>query len=224
MSRQIAILIGVRETKLNYSNQATSGVDLMVSNISSSLSYAFPSVQLVQHNVKKERIVKTISDAARHLEPGGFCFIYFHGHGDTLPGGFDHDEFKDQALVCYDGYLFDDELDFLLRKFHRSHRVMTFMDCCSSNTVVEWKFDPRLYPQIIHIAAASDNGYAHANTQGGFMSSVFNQMVYGYGYANYSYVSFIRDLSARMSANGAPLFVRNNQNVPPSYLKMKLFT
>jgi hypothetical protein len=224
MSDKIALFISVRENRLGYSNQATSGVDAMANNLQYALSNAYMNVRMIQNKVKKERVVRSIHEASRQLEPGGFCLIYFHGHGDSVGHHIEPDEPSDEALVCYDGLLLDDELDRLLRGFHPSTRVMTIMDCCSSNTVIEWKFNPRLYPKIIHVASASDSGYAHATINGGLMSLQIQDMVNGWGFSNYSYIGFLRELRNRMNRIRQPIYIRKSPKVDQDYLRQRLFT
>jgi hypothetical protein len=220
----MAVFISVRQTLLNYSNKATAGVDAMAGNLQFSLRNAYLNIRMVQNQVRKKRVIDSISEAASQLDPGGFCMIYFHGHGDSIGPHGSKDEQSDEALVCYDGYVLDDEIDILLRSFHPSCRILSIMDCCSSRTVFEWKYAPHQYPQIIHIAASSDNGYAHSTINGGIMSNNIRSMVHGWGFTNYNYIGFVNHLKARMNHAKHPIHIRMNPNVQSNYLKTPLFT
>lgn len=230
MAKRIAIFISVRETRLNYSNRATSGVDNMSNNLRYALSNAFSNVRVIQNRVSKGRIVHAIKEASYHLEPGGFCLIYFHGHGNSIRRNpkydINKDEGHDEALVCYDGLLFDDEIDQLLRGFNPRCKILTIMDCCSSKTVVEWEYNPKLYPKIIHIAAASDDGYnkdAKAGPSGGIMTQQIVNMLSGWGYSNYTYAGFLRSLRNRMRRINRPVYIRGNGKFSIRDMRTKLF-
>lgn len=223
MAKKIALLISVRNTLLPYSNVATSGVDAMANNLQYASSNAFSNVRMIQHQVKKQRIINSIIEVSQELSPGGFCLIYYHGHGDSITGSMENDEIKDQALVCYDGYLLDDEIDQLLRGFHPTCRILSIFDCCSSNTLVEWKYTYHNYPNIIHIASADDNGYALASTMGGVMSQQIINMIDGWAFSNYTYINFIQTLKNRMNHIGHPLYIRTSPGVKNDYLNLPLF-
>lgn len=220
---KIAIVASVGKTRVpGYSNEATAGADMVTYDLCQELSYAFNNIQLIQHHTTKARIVNSLKDAASSLKPNGICLFYFHGHGDNLPNTFDGDkETFDQALVCEDGFLFDDEIDALLRNFHSSHRVMTITDCCASASVVEWKYEQtKNYPQVLHLAACMDHQIAVAQGMGGIMSRNILNTVYGYGYANYSYLSFCQVIKSQMP----DATIRTTTNITRSYLNQQLFT
>lgn len=226
MSKRIALFISIKDTLVpGFSNRATSGVDSMARNLQFALRNSYPNIRMVQGKVKKRKVEDSLKDASVDLEPGGFCLIYYHGHGHSIKDRMIPDETSDEAIVCYDGYLLDDELDLLLRQFHPSTRIMTIMDCCSSETIVEWKnFSPQIHPRIIHIAAAKDGDSALATTNGGILSREIEGMVDNWGYANYTYVSFLKELKKRMEHKNHPIYIRISPNVNMNYLKMELFT
>jgi len=221
---KIAIVASVKATRVTgYDNQATQGADAIANALAGELSYAFNNIQVIQNYTTKARIVDTLTTAAKVLDPGGLCVFYFHGHGDSLPNVLRPDqETRDQALVCYDGFLFDYEIDLLLQNFLPSHRLLTIVDSCSSETVIEWNYpDVARYPQIIHIGASRDGDQAGADTLGGIMSRNILNSVYGYGYANYTYLSFCQRI--KQLTGNQPAF-RTSPGVQRSFLNAKLFT
>lgn len=220
---KIAIVASVKTTRIpGFDNRATQGADLIAYDLSSELSYAFDNIQLIQNYTTKARIINSLNQASRTLSPGGLCVFYFHGHGYSLPNRMDNDaEPRDQVLVCHDGFLFDDEIDFILQGFHQSHRILTIIDSCSSETVVEWKYEAtRRYPQIIHIGACSDMEIANANTLGGLMSRHILNTIDSFGYSNYTYLSFCQRIK---SLTNQKAVIRTTRN-PNSFFSKKLFT
>ncbi len=225
MSEKIALLVSVKETNLNYSDEATSGVDNMTNNLQYALINAFPNARMVQNKVTKQRVIESLEEAADNLSPGGFCLIYLHGHGDSIrQNDPQENETEDQVFICYDDYLRDDEIDRLLQRFDSSCRILTIADCCSSNTLVEWKNSEASYPQIIHLASANDHGYAYASPSGGFMTNQIVNIVFQWAYTNHTYQSFVEGLKHSMSLIGYPFFSKLNDQVTDEYLNKNLFT
>lgn len=220
---KLAIVASVGKTRVpGYDNKATQGADMVTYDLYQELIPAFNNIQLIQHTTTKAKIVNTLTDAAKFLDKDGFCMFYFHGHGDSLPNVLDPDgETKDQALVCQDGFLFDDEIDLLLRQFHPSHRILTITDCCASESVVEWKYEQtKNYPQVLHISACRDDQTTPADAMGGIMSRNILNSIYGAGYTNYSYLSFCQAIKS----NIPNAVIRTTANVTRSFLNQKLFT
>ena len=75
----------------------------------------------------------------------------------------------------------------------------------------------------MHIASAADNQIANAGMSGGFMSQHINSMFYHWGYANYTYGSFYKELKKRMAQNNLPLYARTNKNFLRDYINLPLF-
>lgn len=220
---KIAILSSIRVTRVpGFNNSATQGADQICFKLASELSNTFNTIQVNHNNTTKEKVLTSLRNAARTLRPGGLCLFYFHGHGTSLPNQFDADnEVMDQALVCYDGLILDDELDQILRTFDPTHRILTIIDSCNSETIVEWNYENIIdYPQIIHLAAAADNEIALATGLGGLMSSKILDNIYGYGYSNYTFLSFCKRIK---ELNNSTVF-RFTKNISSTYLNSKLFT
>src|SRR5688572_13928935 len=170
---KLAIFAYVAETTLSkYSNDATLGVGNIAQSLINELRPAFgDDVVDVGPRSTVQQVASQLEFAAKYLSKHGLCFFYFHGHGDSIRGVGRQDEFKDQALVCHDGYLVDDQIDDLLRKFKPTQRILSVVDCCSSETVIEWSSSKiSNYPQIIHIASAHDGQDAGAAAFGGMFS------------------------------------------------------
>ena len=65
--------------------------------------------------------------------------IYFSGHGTQLPElirGSEEDG-KDEAIVCTDGHIRDDELAAALARFPPACAVVCVFDCCNSSTMID---------------------------------------------------------------------------------------
>jgi hypothetical protein len=219
-----AILSYVKTTSLGkYDNTATNGVDKIAGHIRRAIKPAFKGALAdLGPSATKNDILLELQYAADNLSPNGICFFYFHGHGDSIPGRGIRDETKDQALVCQDDYLLDDEIDTALRSFKPTQRFLSIVDCCSAETVVEWSQYPHAsYPQIIHIASARDEEKAWSLPQGGIFSKKLYNMIKREGYYGLTYKSFYTRLELRCIA--CPCYVRISENVSAEYLNTKLF-
>ena len=208
----------------NYDDGATIGVTKVAKDIVTAIKPIFRN-NLFDLGPKStvENITRRLKQASYNLREGGLCFFYFHGHGDSLPDLQREDELMDQALVCHDGYLLDDTIDEILAGFKPSHRVLTLVDSCSSETVIEWtKHLPSTYPQIIHIASSLDESVAYASPRGGILSRTAAGLLYNYGYSRLTYRSFIQRLKRRLIYT--PCFERTTDNVTSGFLNARLFT
>jgi len=101
--------------------------------------------------------------------------------------------------------------------------VLSVFDCCSSHTIIEWKYSQRVkYPQILHVASSRDNDVATADTAGGILSTEIVNMTYSYGYSNYSYLTLCQELKKRLG--NQRVFFRKNNTCTRSFLNKILFT
>jgi hypothetical protein len=220
-----AIFGYVKETRLaGYSNLATQGVDLVAGNIIAELKPVFGEdhADLGPHT-KVQDILYHLNFAARNLSPHGVCLFYFHGHGDSIESRGRQDELKDEVLVCSDDYLVDDEIDHHLARFKPTQRLLTIVDSCSSETVIEWSTRREdQYPQIIHIASARDGMEAGALPFGGLFSRRLHSFIYGGTHRSLTYDSFVKRLE--MYTVSAPCIVRTSATVSNEYLNAPLFT
>ncbi|MBS9462882.1 caspase family protein [Flagellimonas sp. 389] len=220
-----AIIACVKQTKIpGYDNWATWGVEGMALDIIDELEPIFGNNLLyIGPNASRDEIVDGISNFTQQLDKEGFCFFYFHGHGDTVRGAKVNDEKTDQVLVCSDKFLWDDTMEETLSLFMPTQRVLTFVDSCSSETVVEWSlFNSSKYPQIIHIASSEDGAIALAYTSGGLMSTNFLNIIYNANYYNMTYQSLITEL--KLNAIRSKCLVKKTSNVNHKYLNKELFT
>lgn len=222
--QRCAIFAYVSNTQLpEYDNRATIGVGAVAGSIMTEIKPKFKNDLFdLGPNSTVQSITANLSLAAEKLEDRGFCLFYFHGHGDSITGKYRNDEKKDQVLVCHDGFLFDDAIDQILSTFKPTQRILTIVDSCSSETVVEWSKHPMsAYPQMIHIASSTDDGVALANRWGGIFSRKILNLVYNMAYYNYTYDTFIRRL--QWQSTYSPCLVRISDNVKTGFLRTKLF-
>ena len=221
---KFAIFAYVRETNLSdFDNRATAGVHLVARNIINELRKVFHMNYIdLGPLTKGDEITAQLEYAARNLNENGLCFLYFHGHGHSLPGSMYDDEIMDQALVCNDRYLLDDEIDKYLRLFKSNHRIFSIVDSCSSGTVIEWpKYKTHSYPKIIHLGSAKDNTIAYSLPSGGrFSKNVFN-LIHNMGYSSFSYKSFANRL--KYTSLNSEFCFRYTENNSISDLNSKLF-
>ena len=222
--KQYAIFSYVKETKLeNYDNSATFGVPIVARDLIQELKPVFKTnYSDLGPYTKRADIISALRFAAQNLDPNGFCFFYFHGHGNSIGGRGDDDEPKDQVLVCHDGYLLDDDIDEQLRQFSDTQRIFTIVDSCSSETVIEWlKEDTHSYPKIIHYASARDEGVALALPNGGLLSRRIVNLIWNNGYEGFSYNTFTKRLELMFIASR--FMMNKTNNVSYSDMNRKLF-
>lgn len=206
-----------------YKNSATAGVELVANKIYRNIKTKFGSnnIEFIRPNASKDKILSKLTWVSERLDTNGMLLFYFHGHGASIKGEQVNDEVKDQALVCADNYLVDDTIDIYLRRFKPTQKILSIVDSCSSETVVEWsQFKWKSYPQIIHIASSRDEEIAHAYSDGGIMSKELAKLLYGYQYHNWTYEILIRRLKLKVSTG---IFLSKTKNVNDQFLREKLF-
>lgn len=221
--KKYALFTYVRRTKLPYSDRATIGVEGVAQDIRAVVEPVFDgNIRDLGAYPTKDAVSRELTDIADKLDNDGLCFFYFHGHGASIPGAAINDEDQDQALVCYDQYLRDDDLSEVLRLFKPTQRFFSVVDSCSSRTVVEWSFGNRdLYPEIIHYSSSPDGAEAYALPQGGLFSQRFFELIYGGAYESYTYQSLADDLE-RYSVTSEFKLTTNLHNL--KLLDNELFT
>lgn len=219
-----AIYAHVTKTDVpGYSNNATQGVGRIARSIRRELNPVFKTNIANLENAKVSDITKSLRYAIDNLNDNGICFFYFHGHGDSKPGIGYNDEITDEVLICNDGILYDDEIDGLLRLFKPTQRILSVVDSCSSNTVVEWsRINTDKYPEIIHIASAKDDEIAGALPNGGIFSNRMLTVIIDYAYTALTYQAFYTRLENFTVS--APCIVTKSGNVSQGFLNKKLFT
>lgn len=206
-----------------YKNSATAGVDIVADKIYKSIKTKFGSnnIKFIRPNASKADILSSLKWVSERLDTNGMLFFYFHGHGDSITGRLVNDEIKDQALVCTKNYLIDDTLDMYFRYFKPTHRILSIVDSCSSETVVEWsQYKWKAYPQILHIASSRDEDIAYAYSDGGIMSKELAKLLSGYQYYNWNYETLIRRLKLKTPTR---IYINKTQNVNYSFLRTKMF-
>ncbi|WP_298754887.1 caspase family protein [uncultured Psychroserpens sp.] len=205
-----------------YKNSATVGVELVAKKLYNEIKPKFGNnVSFIKPNATKEHILSEIRMVSNKLDSNGMLFFYFHGHGDTIDGRLYNDEKKDQVLVCTRNYLVDDTLDLYIRKFKPTQRILSIVDSCSSETVVEWsQYKWKSYPQIIHISSSRDGDVAYAYTNGGILSNKLAHLLYGGQYNNWTYEIMITRLKTLIPNR---CYINKTPNVKNNFLKDKIF-
>ena len=87
-------------------------------------------------------IIKHIKLLAEELTSEDFLFMYFSGHGSSVPdGNRDEKDKRDEVFLTQDwqiSYISDDLFNSLLKKFNC--RVCLMFDCCNSGTICDLKY------------------------------------------------------------------------------------
>lgn len=184
MFDRIAILVSVEQSQFDdyFPDYSTQGVgNAKVAFANSVLSYVQPGLEIwdLGNSPTKGNVVEALQDAAAELSGYGSLLFYFTGHGANVEGGEDVYEDSDQAMVCYDGFLYDDELTSLLSRFKPSTKVLSLIDACHSGTMVDWNrpFPVDTFPKVFHYAACSDFSLAPADTNGGLLTQAINNLL-----------------------------------------------
>jgi hypothetical protein len=85
--------------------------------------------------------------AASSLQPGGFFFLSYSGHGGQVPDATgDELDGQDETWCLFDGQLLDDELYRELGRFAEGVRIFVVSDSCHSGTVVKAAFYQKHVP------------------------------------------------------------------------------
>lgn len=219
-----AIYAHVSKTSVvGYDNEATSGVGRMAKSIIRELNPVFRNKMAELPNASAADITSELTSASVKLKDDGICFFYFHGHGDSKPGVMTPDEPTDEVLVCRDRLLFDDEITNLLRLFKPTQRILSVVDSCSSETLIEWPTPRSLeFPELIHIASAKDESQAGALSSGGIFSNRMLTIISNFAFFGLTYQTFTTRL--QLFTVNAPCIVRKSDNVTQSFLNKRLFT
>jgi hypothetical protein len=220
--KRYAIISCVRETLYKperYPFKATEAVYRVANSIYNWVENKFDAsnISIFGPNATKKSILDKINEIQETLDDDGLLFFYFHGHGDTTIG-----ENSNQFLICRRGILIDNTIDLKLSGFLPTQRVLSIVDSCSSETVVEWKrYHWRSYPQVIHIASALDKDVAFSDGNGG----VFSQMILNdffstglfFGATYYDFLEFLRN------STDIKNYIRMTKSVDSNFLNKTFF-
>jgi metacaspase-1 len=87
----------------------------------------------------KKQILDSLEAIGKRVanETGKVSFMfYFSGHGDTIPDtNGDEASGYDEALVAYDDYVVDDDINVLLTRYFKKSENLMIVDACHSGTV-----------------------------------------------------------------------------------------
>jgi hypothetical protein len=145
-ARSYALLVGVSYVEKAtyapryYDNDATKGVASDMIYIQNRLTGVNDVRQLMDTKATVANILKELEAIGKQVKPGDDFLFYFSGHGDTITGPHAHLEVTghDQALVTYSGYLIDDLIDEMLRKYFTKTRNVMIVDACHSATTYKY--------------------------------------------------------------------------------------
>jgi metacaspase-1 len=86
--------------------------------------------------VNKKEVIDNLIKIKQLSDTNDLIFIYFTGHGDQRPDmpPIDEPDSLDEVLVLSDDYLFDDEINLLLKSFSKKQRIVMMIDACHSGT------------------------------------------------------------------------------------------
>jgi hypothetical protein len=139
-----ALLIGANRIKAgayaaNYSLQSVKGAGADVDKMREVLTTAgFHHIQtLIGEDATHRQITDALKQFKSTLKKGDVFVFYFSGHGDTLKDK-NQDELPylfDQALVSFDQYLVDDELNLIWKSFETHVKIYQIIDACYSGEI-----------------------------------------------------------------------------------------
>jgi hypothetical protein len=91
---------------------------------------------LLSDAATSDAVIAELRNAAQQLQPGGFFFLSYSGHGGQLTDydGDEEDE-ADETWVLYDRELVDDELFALWQEFKPGVRILVLSDSCHSGSM-----------------------------------------------------------------------------------------
>jgi hypothetical protein len=150
-SNAYALLVGANRVKQsNYtsiypessvakSNEDAEKVNSMLSNAGFKQENI---VQLTDTSANRENILMQLSNFSRKLKENDVFVFYYSGHGDTLID-ISKDEIPflyDQALVTYNNYIVDDELNVIWRSFQKGVKLYNIVDACFSGEMYKILF------------------------------------------------------------------------------------
>lgn len=204
MYNRIALLVSVRYSYLlgQQANFETRGVARAKQRFRDEvLIHKFNQIKDLGEKPKKAEVLYEIRRARKLLAGHGTFLFYFTGHALFLDSGIVPDEPVDQAMVCCDGYLFDDELRREFKQFKPSTRIITMMDACYSETLVEWYPSDNItnFPRVINYAAAAQGLKAGADSNGGYMTQHLVDLLANGRVHDYSYAQLAGHLQQRLA-------------------------
>jgi len=135
----------VYETLTNLYNYDSDNVELLLNNQAT-------------YNAIQEEITSIANDAGN----GDEVVFYFSGHGAKGKADDGDKEKVDEAIVCYDGYIWDGDLAGWFSGFNPSVTIVFIFDTCLSGGMTDLKGSNR----VINMAS-SENGSAFEGDWGG---------------------------------------------------------
>lgn len=88
---------------------------------------------LSDQSATRQRVLAEIESLVHCAQAGDWVVISYAGHGSWVPDE-TGDEAYDEVLVCYDGFLIDDELYDLFCEFQEGVRLVWIADCCHAES------------------------------------------------------------------------------------------
>jgi len=109
-----------------------------LNNISS--NNEFESQLLLSEKATSSAILDAIKSASKELKEGDIFRLFYSGHGCQLPDlNSDEKDGFDEAWVCYDRPLLDDEIKLALSQFSEGVNILIINDSCHSHGSTEGK-------------------------------------------------------------------------------------
>ena len=100
-------------------------------------SKGFDVKKLLTKDATVANVKNNLLHASQQLKPGDLFLLTYSGHGGQVPDtNNDEDDFQDETWCLYDRQLLDDEFYYFLSGFKEGVRILVFIDCCHSGTVI----------------------------------------------------------------------------------------
>ncbi len=102
--------------------------------------YDFQSQLILSSEATTSNILATLKSASKTLTNGDIFLLTYSGHGCKFPDlNGDEEDGLDEAWVCYDKILLDDEIKLSLSQFSEGVKCFIILDCCYSNGTTDAK-------------------------------------------------------------------------------------
>lgn len=140
-----ALLVGLKTINhegykpRKYSDGATLGAHADVKMMSEILSEnGFPKAEistLYDAQATRDSVLSNLNRIVEGLQDEDIFVFYYSGHGDNIPDvSRDEEDKLDEALVCYDQYLLDDDLYKVWLSSNKKKRIVMIIDACKAGS------------------------------------------------------------------------------------------
>jgi hypothetical protein len=162
-----ALLVGINKYRKYPLRGCVNDVTAMKDLLVELFGFSADNIRLItDRDATTEAVVSNLEWLAQGGADPAVRVFHYAGHGHFVPDqdGDEGKEGRDEALVLYDhdkkGYLIDDNLKDLYKRFPANSNLTLIMDCCHSGTNqrgpedICYRFIPNIYEEREAIAAA----------------------------------------------------------------------